>query len=192
MLSQLLFGNSSHISLGFYINLPIGGVVVAATAFIHIPDDIPKPEWRSVLRNAVTEFDLPGFALFAPAAIQFFLALQYGGNQFAWNSSQVIGLFCGAGVTFILWLVWDGYQGDNAMIPFSMMRKKTVWASCVTALLMTGTMFVTAYYLPMYFQAVLAYSPFMSGVDVLPNILAQMIFGIISGGISQLLPASDF
>lgn len=61
---------------GFYVNLPIGGVVALAIVFIRIPDHIEKPDLRAVIKNAVTDFDLPGFALFAPAAIMLFLALQ--------------------------------------------------------------------------------------------------------------------
>ncbi|KAI1139170.1 major facilitator superfamily domain-containing protein [Hypoxylon sp. FL0543] len=169
----------------FYINLPIGGVVALTVACIPIPDHIAKPSIREVFNRAIVDFDLPGFALFAPAAIQFFLALQYGGNQYAWGSSQVIGLFCGAGATFIVWLVWNYYQGDNAMVPCSMMKNRIVWASCAAGLFLGGTVFITAYYLPIYFQAVLAYSPFMSGVNVLPNLLSQMVFGIITGGLMQ-------
>ncbi|KAI1413389.1 MFS general substrate transporter [Hypoxylon sp. FL1857] len=174
-----------NLRLGFYVNLPIGGIVALTVAFIPIPDHIVKPSIREVFNRAILDFDLPGFALFAPAAIQFFLALQYGGNQYAWDSSQVIGLFCGAGATFAAWLVWNYYQGDNAMVPYSMMKKRIVWASCVTGLFLGGTVFVTAYYLPIYFQAVLAYSPLISGVNVLPNLLSQMAFGIITGSLMQ-------
>ncbi|XDG05409.1 hypothetical protein ABKA04_005024 [Annulohypoxylon sp. FPYF3050] len=169
----------------FYINLPIGGVVGSAILFLRIPDHINKPDPRQVLKHAFIDFDLPGFVLFAPAAIMFFLALQYGGHQFRWDSSQIIGLFCGAGVTFIIWLIWDIRQGDNAMVPTSMIRTRVVWASCVCGFFMGGTVYLTTYYLPIYFQAVRAKSPFGSGVAVLPNILAQMILGIISGGLVQ-------
>lgn len=52
---------------------------------------------------------------------------------------------------------------------------------------MGGTVYLTTYYLPIYFQAVRAKSPFGSGVAVLPNILAQMILGIISGGLGEFI-----
>lgn len=154
-------------------------------ALIQIPDHLVKPSWRNVLGNAVTTFDLPGFALFAPAAIQVFLALQYGGNQFAWNSRQIIGLFCGSGVTFIVWLIWDYHQGDNAMVPFTMMKNRIVWASCICGSFLVSTLFISAYYLPIYFQLVRDRSPFNSGVDVLPGILTQMVFGVFAGAMSK-------
>ncbi|KAF3067388.1 putative HC-toxin efflux carrier TOXA [Daldinia childiae] len=169
----------------FYLNLPIGGAVALIIAFIHIPDHIAKPKMQDVFKNAFLDFDLLGLVLFAPSVIMLLLALQYGGNQYRWDSSQVIGLFCGSGANFIVWLIWDWYQGVNAMVPLSMMRKRVMLASCVSGLFLSGTMFITAYYLPIYFQTVRAATPFTSGVHVLPNILSQMIFGILAGGLVQ-------
>ena len=166
---------------GFYINLPVGGPVALVFLLLRIPDKIAKPDWRIVARNLLSEFDLIGFAIFAPASIMFFLALQYGGNQFAWNSPTVICLFWGAGVTFIIWLGWNYWKGDDAMIPVSILSNRGVWSSCSQNLFFAGTIFVTAYYLPIYFQVVLGKKPLISGVDVLANILPQMFTTIIAG-----------
>jgi hypothetical protein len=148
---------------------------------IHVPDQIVKPQNRSVLRTVVEDFDVIGFALFAPAAIQFLLALQYGGNQYAWNSATVIGLFCGAGGTFIVFMVWEYHQGDVAMIPFSMVSERIVWSSCLVMLLLMSMTFCASYYLPIYFQAVKGVSPLMSGVYLLPSILSQLLAAVVSG-----------
>lgn len=71
---------------------------------LRIPEQIPKGAPPSITQLH-HHLDLVGFALFAPAVIQLLLAMQYGGNDFAWGSSQVIGLCCGAGVTCIVWLL---------------------------------------------------------------------------------------
>lgn len=170
---------------GFYINLPIAGLVTLLLMYLSIPDNIPKPGWKDVLRRPLHEFDLIGFVVFAPATIQFFLALQYGGNQFAWNSATVIGLFCGAGATFMVWLAWNFRQGNQAMIPFSILRRRVVWSSCGTGLFFAGSFFITGYYLPIYFQAVRGASPLMSGVYILPNILPQMLVTMLAGKQSE-------
>ncbi|CAO1604832.1 hypothetical protein XANCAGTX0491_008372 [Xanthoria calcicola] len=170
----------------FYINLPVAGPVLLLFAFLHIPDNIAKPSWRGVLGRPLQEFDLLGFALFAPASVQLFLALQFGGNQYAWNSATIIGLFCGAGGTLVVWLAWDYRQGDQAMVPLSILRQTVVWSSCVTGLFFAGSFFITGYYLPIYFQDVRGASPLKSGVDVLPNILPQMLMTIIAGKLIEL------
>jgi hypothetical protein len=139
----------------------------------------------SVIRTLPAKLDLIGFALFAPAAIQLLLALQYGGIKFAWNSAQIIGLFCGAGGTFIVFLAWDYYKGDAAMIPFSMARKRTVWASCLTYGFFLGQLFCVSYYLPIYFQGVKGVSPTMSGVYVLPSVLSHVFAAVASGMLGE-------
>jgi hypothetical protein len=110
------------------------------------------------------------------------LALQYGsGNTYAWNSSVVIGLFVGAGATFIAWFVWNYRLGDEALIPFSMMRKTVVWTASVSSAFLFGTVFCASFFLPIYFQAVLGTTPFISGVNLLPSILPTMVAAVGSG-----------
>jgi hypothetical protein len=158
--------------------------------FIHIPDQVIKCEGGSVLRALIENLDLIGFALFAPAAIQFLLALQYGGNQYAWNSATIIGLLCGAGGTFIVFLMWEYRKGDAAMIPFPMVSKRAVWSSCFVMLFLMGMTFCASYYLPIYFQAVRGVSPMRSGVYLLPSILSQLLFAVISGILGKYSPPS--
>ncbi|OTB10378.1 hypothetical protein K445DRAFT_70393 [Daldinia sp. EC12] len=165
----------------FYINLPVGGLVAIMLAFVHIPEQMPKPKALSVIRTLHSNLDLLGFALFAPAAIELLLALQYGGFQFAWNSSQIIGLFCGAGVTFIMFLAWEYHKGDDAMVPFSMIQKRTVWASSLSYGLLMSQLFCLSYYLPVYFQGVKGATPLNSGVYLLPSILGQLFSSVLSG-----------
>lgn len=111
----------------------------------------------------------------------FFMALQLGGNLYAWDSATVIGLFCGAGVMFTMFLFWERHMGDNAMIPFSILRLRIVWTSCITMFFIVGVLTCAAYYLPIYFQAVMMASPVMSGVYYLPNVLCQIVMSMCAG-----------
>jgi hypothetical protein len=149
--------------------------------FIHLPDQMAKPNGWTLLPRLHHELDLAGFVLFAPAPIMLLLALQYGGNQFAWNSSEIIGLFCGAGAMFIVWLIWDWRAGDNAMIPLSMARKTTIWSAALNQSFLMTTLFCASYFMPIYFQAVSGATPIMSGVDLLPAILSQLILAVLTG-----------
>ncbi|KAK9482894.1 major facilitator superfamily domain-containing protein [Lipomyces starkeyi] len=180
----------------FYINLPVGGLISAALIIVRIPDQIVKINSKSISHTILKDMDLVGFALFAPAAIQFLLALQYGGSQYSWNSATVIGLFCGAGGTFAFFLAWEYYKGKDAMIPFYMVRQRAVWSSCLVMLVLMSMTMCASYYLPIYFQAVRGVSPLTSGVYLLPSILSQMLFavgsGILVGKLGYYLPASIF
>ncbi|TEA10097.1 Efflux pump mlcE [Colletotrichum sidae] len=165
----------------FYINLPIGGVVAILLALIRIPSKLSTP---LRLTQLPPHLDLPGFVLFAPAAIMFLLALQFGGNEHAWNSSVVIGLFVGAGVTVLLFVCWERRVGDaKAMVPLGLFKRRVVWTSAVVGALNMSITLVGSYYLPQYFQSVKGETPFRGGVDFLPTILAQLVSAVVSGAL---------
>ncbi|MCJ1386604.1 hypothetical protein MMC17_009730 [Xylographa soralifera] len=169
----------------FYLNLPPGALVGIVLVLARIPESKYKPPPREVLGTAMKSLDLPGFALIAPAAIMFFLALEYGGNQFAWNSSVVIGLFVGAGLTLIVFLLWEWRQGEEAMVPFFMLRKRIIWSASSTMFFFFGCLFCAGYYLPIYFQSVNDDTALMSGVHTLPYVIAQVVFSILAGGMVE-------
>ncbi|OAA61775.1 Major facilitator superfamily domain, general substrate transporter [Niveomyces insectorum RCEF 264] len=166
----------------FYINLPLGSLVALPLLMLRIPDQFPKQPPLSVLRRLPELLDLVGFALFAPAVVMLLLALQYGGNQYAWRSSQVIGLFCGSGATCIVWLVWNYRKGDAALLPVSIVRRQRVWTSGIYYMLLSTTLIGASYFLPIYFQAVKGVSAIMSGVYLLATIIPQVL-GAVSSGI---------
>ncbi|PWY80824.1 MFS general substrate transporter [Aspergillus sclerotioniger CBS 115572] len=166
----------------FYMNLPIGAVVAALLLFTRIPDQKPKPPVRHVLQSLfLRKFDLLGFVLFAPASIMLLLALQYGGNSYAWDSATVIGLFCGSVATFLVFAVWERHMGSEAMIPGHLVRDRIVLSSSLLAMSIFGFTMTLSYYLPIYFQAARGKSALTSGVDLLPNILCQLVMAVVSG-----------
>ncbi|KAJ5909281.1 hypothetical protein N7504_003924 [Penicillium tannophilum] len=161
----------------FYINLPFGGAITLVLIFINIPDPTFTSEFLSAMQVIRDKLDLIGFCFFAPAMIQLLLALDYGGNEYSWSSETVIGLFCGSGTTFILFLAWEYRTGTDAMFPLQM--------DCfflLSLFIFRGGMTACAtYYLPLYFQVVKGVSPMMSGVYLLPNIISQLILVIFAG-----------
>lgn len=176
---------------GFYINLPVGGVAGAIMLFFIQVPDVVKPRTESIMTIITRKLDIMGFFLFAPAAIQVFLALEWGGSKYAWNSATIIGLFCGSGATIILFGVWEYYQGDNAMAPFSILKIRHVWASCLVMFLFFGCLQIASYYLPIYFQTVRGSTAIVSGVHMLPNVLSQLISTVASGAFGKP-PSSPF
>lgn len=133
----------------------------------------------------MTKLDMIGFGIFAPSVIQLLLALEWGGNNYAWNSATIIGLFCGAGCMFIIFLLWERYKGEEAMIPLSLLRNRVVGIICCVAFFFFAMMQLVTYYLPIYFQAVRGDSPMISGVHLLPSILSQLLAILFSGAAGQ-------
>ncbi|KAI1089139.1 efflux pump [Rostrohypoxylon terebratum] len=169
----------------FYVNLPVGAFTALVILLVRIPEQMPKQNPLVVFAKLHHYLDLVGFALFAPAVLQLLLALQYGGNQFAWKSSTVIGLFCGSGATFIVWLFWNRYKGDDALLPHSMIKQKVVWASGLFQAFMISAVYGATYFLPIYFQAINNVTAMLSGVYLLPTILPQLVMAGLSGVLLQ-------
>ncbi|KAJ5375490.1 hypothetical protein N7517_007496 [Penicillium concentricum] len=165
----------------FYINLPVGALVAIFLSFIKIPDQVAKPSIRLALDTIIHQLDLIGFVLFSPAALQLLLALEYGKNNNSWGSATVIGLFSGAAATFIIFLLWEHRQGDQAMIPLRLVARTPVWTSCLVIMAIFAITLCSSYYLPIYFQAIKNNSPMMSGVSTLPGILSQLLVAVASG-----------
>ncbi|KAL5365741.1 putative MFS transporter [Aspergillus floccosus] len=171
----------------FYINLPLGGAFAVLLLFSRIPEATTKLPPRQVLGTAIRSLDLPGFMLISPAAIMVLLGLQYGGTLYAWDSSVVIGLIVGGGVTFILFLIWEYYQGDAAMIPMAMLKKKVIWSAAATLFFLLGAILAAEYYLAMYFQTIHNNTPTMSGVHILPTTISLLSFTVVSGVMTEKL-----
>ncbi|KAF2031502.1 efflux pump protein [Setomelanomma holmii] len=173
----------------FYLNLPVGGLAALLFTFIHIPDIAKKdPFSMALIRKVIPELDLIGFSLFIPPAIMFLLALQFGsGNTYAWNSATIIGLFVGAGVLAIIFILWEHRMGDRAMLPGSLLKQRRIWVSCLYGTCNITCMIAASNWIPTYFQAVKGNKPTLSGVHVLPSILSQLSFVIISGALVSKL-----
>lgn len=147
----------------------------------HVPENRPVSTGLTAFRTLRQKLDVVGFVFFAGAAIQLLLALQFGGNQHSWKSSQVIGLFCGSAATLLVFVFVEYRKGQNAMIPLQLVKQRFLWSGSLVMFFSVSTSFCASYYLPIYFQAVKEASPSLSGVYLLPTIISQVIFVVLSG-----------
>ncbi|KAI1150240.1 major facilitator superfamily domain-containing protein [Nemania diffusa] len=165
----------------FYINLPLGGLVLLAVLFMRVPEQTLKPKALSILPHLHHYLDLMGFVLFTGAVLQLLLAFQFGGVTFPWKSSQVIGLFIGSFLTFSVWFYWNLRKGDDALLPYSMISRRVVWSAGLYQGLLLSVLYGSTFYLPIYFQAINGAIAILSGVYLLPSILPQLVFAVGCG-----------
>lgn len=152
-----------------------------AVLLLRIPEQVAKPKAVSILPHLHRYLDILGFILFAGSVLQLLLALQFGGVTYPWDSSQIIGLFVGAFVTFVVWFSWNLRKGDDALLPYSMISRRAVWSAGLYQGILLSVLYGSTYYLPIYFQAINRASPILSGVYLLPSILPQLVFAAGSG-----------
>lgn len=60
--------------------------------------------------------DFPGAFLMMGLIVSYILALQYGGQTHPWKSSVVIGLLVGSFLITAVFVVWELFQKERAMI----------------------------------------------------------------------------
>lgn len=118
------------------------------------------------------------------------MTLEWGGTKYPWHSATIIELFCGAGSTLLVFEASVYHIGDEAMIPYSIFRKRVVWSSCSVIASFFGCLLTYSFYLSIYFQAVKGVSPALSGAYVLPGILRQMMLAVISGVLGEFSSAA--
>lgn len=164
----------------FYINLPIGAISAFVILLFFKAPGAAKPR-SATLREKLMQMDPVGVILVMSAVISYILALHYGGQMYAWNSSQVVGLMVGFVVVSATFVVWEWCQEDRAMIPFRLAGNRVYIVSSVFAFFFSGAYFLIIYYLPIYFQSIDNVSAAMSGVRNLPLILAVTISMLASG-----------
>ena len=141
----------------FFINVPIGVV-----ALLLIPVLIDESRDTSADQRP----DLPGLAT---SAIGLF-AVTYGfieANSYGWTSGRIVGAFAvgvGALVTFALLEL----RQRAPMLDLSLFRNRTFSGANIAMLFVGLAMFGTFFYVSLYMQKVLLYSPVQAGASFLP------------------------
>ncbi|KAJ5249280.1 hypothetical protein N7468_000731 [Penicillium chermesinum] len=164
----------------FYINLPIGGVVIAILViFLQLPPIIKS---ESDCKTFIQHMDPLGIISFLPATVCLLLALQWGGTTYPWSNARIIALFVLAGVLIIVFVIVQLKLPENAMVPPRIIRISLFAYSSLFMIVFSGAYFTLLYYLPIWFQAIKGASAVNSGIMCLPMMLSMVIFSFITGG----------
>ncbi|KAH0350262.1 MFS general substrate transporter, partial [Aureobasidium melanogenum] len=164
----------------FYINLPVGGLAAIIIFLFFKPPNSAKPAQAS-FKEKMLQMDFVGATFMIGLIISFILALQYGGQTHPWNSSEVIGLLVGFVVLTAVFVLWEMFQKERAMIVPRLFMERHVGVGSVFMFFYGGAYFVLLYYLPIYFQSIHEASPIGSGVRMLALILPLTLTAIIQG-----------
>jgi hypothetical protein len=135
------------------------------------------------IRHRILQLDLIGTGLIIPTIICLLLALQWGGNQYAWNSSRIIGLFVGFGLLSIIFIFSQLKLQDKGILPPRLFRNRNVLAAMLFAVFFGAAFFALIFYIAIYFQSVQGSSATYSGIQLLPLLISTVLSSIITGGL---------
>ncbi len=154
----------------FYINLPIGLVALSMIASrLHLP-----------VNKSPHKVDWAGAGLLSTAVITLLLATVWGGVEYAWASSQIIGLFA-ASLVFTVLFIWREHHAAEPILPLKLFKNDIVRVSSLLSFVVGIAMFGALIFLPQYQQIVRGDSATKSGLMMLPFVVGMMI-GSVGGG----------
>ncbi|KAI8713502.1 MFS domain-containing protein [Fusarium sp. LHS14.1] len=165
----------------FWINLPI-----TAAVFVLLILTLKLPSPNTPVWAGLKAIDWPGSFLIIGGTLMLLLGLYLGGVYEPWNSAPVVCLILFGIITAGLFILNEWKLAEYPVIPVHLFK---TWSSAAAYAVTFFHAFVfmgVAYYLPLYFQAVLLASPLRSGLYLLPFILSITVTAAATGAYIQL------
>jgi EmrB/QacA subfamily drug resistance transporter len=161
-----------------FVNVPIG-IFAAMMA--------PRTLLESRSEDAQSTFDLPG-AVTVTAGLALLVYAVVEAVNSGWGSTATLLRLAGAVVLLIAFLAIELRQ-RHPLMPFSIFRLRTLRGANIVGLLIGMSLFSMFFFISLYLQNVLHYSPIKTGVSYLP-----LAVGIIlsAGAASQLVTRVGF
>ncbi|KAI4235062.1 MAG: hypothetical protein LQ349_003410 [Xanthoria aureola] len=150
----------------FYVNLPFDGI---AFIIILMYLDIETP--KTPFLAGIKAIDWLGSITIASGTIMFLLGLEYGGISYPWTSATVLCLIIFGLVVIALFFLNEWKLAIYPVMPLRLFKYRSNVASLLVCFCHGATFIAGAFFLPLYFQAVLGASPILSGVYTFPFVI---------------------
>ena len=165
----------------FYINLPLGGVVLAGMLVFFKPPPQNAALQALPRKVKIEKLDGIGSIILIGSITCLFLALEWGGVVYHFQNARIIVLFIVAGLSFIGWIFVQRWRGANATVPPSIIKQQSIASAAFTVFALGGSYFVLNYYVSIWFQAVKGKTAMEAGICYLPMILS-LVAGMTLAG----------
>lgn len=159
----------------FFVNVPVG-IFVVLMALRLLPHHIGEESKKMHL-------DLPGASL----ATGGLMSLVYGLSKAPTNGwgSTTVRSFIIAGLVLLVGFVLNERRSDQPMLPLSLFRTRNVLGGNAAFLVIACTMFSMFFFMTLYVQQVLGYSPVKAGLSFLP---VTLVIATLSGVVAKIVP----
>jgi EmrB/QacA subfamily drug resistance transporter len=158
----------------FFVNIPVGAIAIVVSQLV-----IRESRDTSVEQS----IDAPG--LVTSGGGLFFLSYALvEGNRHGWTSPEILSFFALAVAVLIAFVVFERRQ-RLAMLDLSLFRIGAFTGANLVAMLVSLSMFGVFFFVTLYVQNILHYSPAKAGATFLPMVLLIIFIAPIAGRLSD-------
>ncbi|KAI1871051.1 hypothetical protein JX265_006091 [Neoarthrinium moseri] len=161
----------------FWIQLPVG---FASLMVIIFTLQVEAPQ--VALWTALRSLDWTGLALIVGGVISFLYGLESGGGGLLpWSNAKVVAPIIVGLVVLLMFCAWEVKFAKQPLIPPRIFSSATNVAAFTLQCLHSFVFISYDYFLPLYFQAVLRFTPVISGVSLLALVVPLSCMTIFAG-----------
>lgn len=157
----------------FFVNIPVG-LAVFALAYLYVPESKADLDHKKL--------DLPGAVSVTAGLIMLVYAITQAPNH-GWTSGHTLG-FLLPSIVLLVFFIWNESRSRHALMPLGIFRVGSVAGANMTQLPITAAMFSLFFFISLYVQNVLHFSPVKSGLGFLP---ITIVIGILSFIMSHVI-----
>jgi EmrB/QacA subfamily drug resistance transporter len=158
----------------FYLNIPVAAAAVAATLFA-----VRESRDETVGR----EIDWAGTAVLTAGLTAGVLAL-IEGNAWGWGSTRILALIA-ASVVLLVAFLWVEGRVRAPIVQFEFLRNRDFVGAVTVAFVISFAMLGMFFFMALYIQNVLGYSPLEAGVRFLPTTVVIMFVAPLAGRLTD-------
>ena len=153
-----------------WVNVPVAAIALALT-----PGLIPESRSESATRH----FDAAG-AVSVTAGLSVLAYAFLDASSSGWGSTKIISLLATAAVLIAAFVVIE-LRSAAPLVPFRIFRLRTLTGANVAGLLLGASLFSMFFFISLYMQQVLGYSPIHAGLSYLPLALTIVVAAGLGG-----------
>jgi EmrB/QacA subfamily drug resistance transporter len=158
----------------FYLNIPVAiGAVTAALFAVRESRDT----------TVGREVDFAGVAALTAGLTALILALVEG-NAWGWGSPEIVALLAGSALALGAFVAIE-QRVKTPMVEFGLLSDRNFLGAVVVALIVSFAMLGVFFFLALYMQDILRYSPLEAGVRFLPSTLMIVAVAPVAGRLSD-------
>jgi EmrB/QacA subfamily drug resistance transporter len=154
----------------FYVNMPVGALAVLIVST------------RLHLRTPHTRhrIDVSGFALLGSGISALILLTTWGGTQYPWGSSTIVGLGV-LGVGLLAVFAWWELRAPEPILPLRLFRSSVFSVANAMGFAIGMAMFGAIIFITLFLQIVYGVSATSSGLRTTPLMAGLLVAAVLSG-----------